>query len=134
MRHSVYTVAARAAITCAGLVLALSAQAQNTTSSTTSVQAPTLPKVSTDANVPPATARKQEAELARGGPFRWNEEDVTPAARLRTIRKETAAALQENLGVCKADPAAERSACMKEARDTYQQEMAGAKARATSGQ
>jgi hypothetical protein len=56
------------------------------------------------------------------------------AARLRTIRKETAAGLQENLGACKSAPAAERSACVKEARAIYQLEMAGAKARAASGE
>ena len=72
--------------------------------------------------------------MARGDPARWQREDTTLAARLRTIRKETAAGLQENLGVCKAGPAAQRSACMKEARATYQLEMAGAKARAEGGQ
>lgn len=101
-----------------GALLALSAHAQ----------------VSTDANVPPATASKQAAEIARGDPSRWHQEDTSVAARLRTIRKEIAAGLQENLGVCKAGPAAERSACIKEARATYQLEMAGAKTRAASGQ
>ena len=90
-------------------------------------------QVSTDANVPPAAARQQAAELARGGPQRWDQEDTTPAQRLRTILKETAAALNENLGVCRSLPAAERPACVKEARATYQLEMAGAKARAASG-
>jgi hypothetical protein len=108
----------RAALACGALTLAISAQAQ----------------VSTDANVPPATARKQDAEVAQGGPARWHQEDFTLAARLRTIRKEIAAGLQENLGVCKSGPAAERAACMKEARATYQLEMAGAKERAASGQ
>ena len=56
------------------------------------------------------------------------------AARLRTIRKETVAALQENLGECKSRPAAERAGCVKEARATYQLEMAGAKARAASAE
>ena len=132
MQDSIITVVSRAAITCATLLLTISVQAQTATPAP--AHTATLPKVSTDANVPAAAARKQEAELARGGPLRWNEEDVTAAARLRTIRKETAAALQENLGVCKGGAAAERSACMKEARDTYQQEMEGAKARAASGQ
>ena len=108
----------RALFAGVALVLAFSAQAQ----------------VSTDANVPPATAKKQDAEIARGDPARWHQEDATMSARLRTIRKEIAAGLQENLGVCKSGPAAERSVCMKEARDTYQLEMAGAKARAASGQ
>ncbi|MES2319430.1 MAG: hypothetical protein V4631_18270 [Pseudomonadota bacterium] len=86
-----------------------------------------------DQNVPAATAQKQAAEISRGDPPRWHQEDSTPAARLRTIRKEIAAGLQENLGACRALPAAERSACVREARATYQLEMAGARARAASG-
>ncbi len=107
----------RALLACGALVLAGLAQGQ----------------VSTDANVPPATARQQAAEIARGDPARWHQEDTSVAARLRTIRKETAAALQENLGACKSEPASERAACIKEARSTYQLEMAGARARAASG-
>ena len=111
---------ARAAL-CAGTVLlALSAQAQQ--------------PVSSDSNVPAATARKQAAEVANGGPARWNTEDVTVEARLRTIRKEAAAGLQENLGNCRAMPAAERGACTREARASYAEEMAGARARAASSQ
>lgn len=91
-------------------------------------------QVSSDANVPPAAARQQAAEIARGGPSRWDQADNTPAERLRTIRKETAAALNENLGVCRSQPAAQRSACVKEARATYQLEMAGAKSRAASSE
>jgi hypothetical protein len=102
----------------AALVLAVAAQAQ----------------VSSDQNVPAATARQQAAEVSNGGPARWQQEDTTVAERLRTIRKETAAGLQENLGNCRSLPAAERSACVREARTIYQQEMAGARARAASGQ
>ncbi len=109
----------RTLFACGAVVLAVSAQAQT--------------QVSTDANVPPATARQQAAEIARGDPARWHQEDTSVAARLRTIRKETAAALQENLGVCKSAPAADRANCIKEARATYQLEMAGARARAASG-
>ena len=110
----------RAVVTCGIFAVVMTAHSQ--------VQA------STDANVPPAAARQQAAEIARGGPSRWEQEDTTPAQRLRTIRKETVAALNENLGVCRARPATERSACVKEARATYQLEMAGAKARAASGE
>lgn len=106
-----------ALLACGALVLAFSALAQ----------------VSNDANVPAATAARQAAEIARGDPTRWHQEDSTAAARLRTIRKETAASLQENLEACKSVPAAERAACVKEARDTHRLEMAGASARAASG-
>ncbi|MFL6658845.1 MAG: hypothetical protein ACJ8GW_12285 [Massilia sp.] len=107
----------RAMLGFAALLLALSAQAQE----------------STDQNVPPATARKQAEEIANGTPARWEQPDTTVEARLRTIRKETAAALQENLGVCRAKPANERSSCVRDARAIYTQEMAGARTRAMSG-
>lgn len=87
--------------------------------------------VSSDSNVAPATARKQALEVANGGPARWNIEDKTVAARLRTLRKEIAAGLQENLGNCTSMPSSERSACAREARAIYREEMAGARARAT---
>ncbi len=110
----------RSALACAALLAGLSAQAQT--------------PVSSDQNVPPATANKQAAEISRGDPARWHQEDRSLAERLRTIRKETAAGLQENLGNCRALPAAERKACVREARATYATEMAGARARAASGQ
>jgi hypothetical protein len=119
--HQPVTNPLRALAGATALLLALAAQAQST--------AP----VSSDQNVPPATASKQAAEIARGDPARWHQEDRSVAERLRTIRKETAAGLQENLGNCRALPAAERSACVREARATYQLEMAGARARAASG-
>lgn len=84
---------------------------------------------SSDQNVPAATARQQAAEMARGDPARWFREDATAAARLRTLQKEIGAGLQEAQGNCRRMPAAERSACNKDARATYQQEMAGARAR-----
>lgn len=88
---------------------------------------------SSDSNVPAATARKQVAEVAAGGPARWQTEDSSVQARLRSIRKEAVAGLQENLGNCRAMPRAERAACNREARTIYQQEMAGAQARAATG-
>jgi hypothetical protein len=107
----------RAVIVGGAMILALSAQAQS----------------AGDQNTPPAVVKQQEAEIARGDPPRWHQPDATVAARLQTIRKETAAGLQENLGACRKLPAAERAACVKDARAIYQQEMAGARARAVSG-
>lgn len=83
---------------------------------------------SSDQNVPAATARQQAAEIARGDPARWFREDRSARERLRTLHKEIGAALQESQGNCKRQATAERAACLKEARATYQQEMAGAKA------
>ena len=118
--HQTNKLLVRAALCASTVLLTLSAQAQQ--------------PVSSDSNVPAATARKQAAEVANGGPARWHTEDVTVQARLRTIRKEAAAGLQENLGNCRAMPAAERSRCTREARANYAEDMAGARARAASGQ
>lgn len=85
-------------------------------STTTTVVTPTQ-------NTPAPIVRQQHAEIAKGDPARWHQEDVTMAARMKTMRKEAAAALQENMGACRSMPAAERSACVREARSTYQQEM-----------
>lgn len=92
-----------------------------------------VPQDSSDQNVPPATARKQAAEVATGDPQRWYREDATPSARLRTLQKEIAAGLQEAQGNCKRQPTAERAACMKAARATYQKEMAEARGKAMAG-
>ena len=83
---------------------------------------------STDSNVPVATAQKQAREIAHGDPARWFREDPSMAARLRTLQKEIGAGLQEAQGACRKMAAAERAGCMKEARSTYQQDMAGARA------
>ncbi|MES2322768.1 MAG: hypothetical protein V4633_10945 [Pseudomonadota bacterium] len=111
-----------AALALGAALLALSAQAQ------------TVPKTSSDLNLPPETLRQQKAELAKGDPQRWFAQDTTAAARLKTIHKEIAAGLQESLGACKGLPVGERPACNREAKAIYQQEMAGAKARAMSEQ
>lgn len=87
-------------------------------------------QVSSDQNLPPAVARQQAAEVAQGDPARWYQEDVTPEMKLRTLRKEIAAGLQENLGACKSLPAPERRSCQQEARAIYQQDMAKARAQA----
>lgn len=103
------------ALACAVLAFAGAANAQSAPEST-------------DANVPPATAQKQAREIAQGDPARWFREDTTAAARLRTLQKEIGAGLQESTGACRKMAAGERAGCMKEARATYQQEMAGARA------
>ena len=118
--HQTKKLLARATCAVSAILLSLSVQARQ--------------PVSSDSNVPAATARKQAAEVASGGPSRWHTEDVTVQARLRTIRKEAAAGLQENLGNCRAMPAAGRGVCTREARVTYAEEMAGARARAAAGE
>jgi hypothetical protein len=84
---------------------------------------------STDANVPPATARKQAREMAQGDPARWFRDNAGMGARLRNLQQEIGAGLQEAQGACRQMAAAERARCSKDARATYQQDMAGARAR-----
>lgn len=88
--------------------------------------------VSTDSNVPPATAAKQAREMAQGDPARWFRENPSMAGRLRNLQKEIGAALQESQGACRKMAASERGACMREARATYQSDMAGARAQVMS--
>ena len=113
------------------LLATATAQAQQADQPAASAQATATvaPQDSSDQNVPAATARKQAAEVATGDPQRWYREDATPAARLRTMQKEIAAGLQEAQGNCKRQPTAERAACMKTARATYQKEMAEARSK-----
>ena len=85
---------------------ALAAQASNTT--------------------PPQNAQLQKSEIAKGDPARWYQDDTSPAAQLRTLRKEISAALAEANLACKQGPAAERRSCLKEAQATYRQDMAKA--------
>ncbi|MGI4842574.1 MAG: hypothetical protein ACRYF7_04595 [Janthinobacterium lividum] len=92
-------------------------------------QTPTQARTSNDSLVDPAAASKQAREIAQGDPARWYREDATSQARMRTLQKEIGAALQEARNACKKAPAAERNACMQEARATYQRDMAQAKAR-----
>ncbi|RZA31242.1 MAG: hypothetical protein EOP92_32175, partial [Lysobacteraceae bacterium] len=65
----------------------------------------------------------------RGDPARWYREDTSRQAQLRTLHKEIGAALQEAKNACKKAPAAERNACLQQARTVYQQDMAQAKAK-----
>jgi hypothetical protein len=92
--------------------------------------APAEAQESRDSNVPAATAAQQHAEIARGDPSRWYQEDRTVQARLRTLHKEIGAGLQEAQGNCRRLPAAERGACLREARAVYQHDMAQARTQA----
>lgn len=101
-----------------------------TQSAPADTSASTAPAVqdNTQGVTPPAVAQQQKKEIAHGDPGRWYRHDSTAADQLRTVRKEIAAALQEATLACKREPAAERNACLKEARSTYQHDMVNAKA------
>jgi hypothetical protein len=60
-------------------------------------------------------------------PARWSKEDATPQARYQTASKEASAAYRENMSQCRIAPQTGRSACMKEAKAIYQQELQNAK-------
>lgn len=73
---------------------------------------------------PPQNAQLQRQEIARGEPARWSQSDSSTAEQTRTLRKEIGAALAEARQACNKGPAGERSACLKEAQHTYQDDMA----------
>ncbi len=95
---------------------------------TLSVHAQTQSQPSSDALVDPVAARQQAKEIAQGDPARWYREDTTRQAQLRTSQKEAGAALQEARNACKKGPSAERKRCEAEARATYQNDLAQARA------
>ncbi len=73
---------------------------------------------------PPQNAQLQRQEIAKGEPARWSQGDRTSAEQARTLRKEIGAALAEAKQACQKGPAEQRSACMKEAQQTYKDDMA----------
>jgi len=73
---------------------------------------------------PPQNVQLQHQEIAKGDPARWYQADRTRAQHEHTLRKEIGAALVEARQACHHGPASERSACLKEAQATYQQDMA----------
>ncbi|WP_229414471.1 hypothetical protein [Zemynaea arenosa] len=76
---------------------------------------------------PPNVVANQQRELAHGDPHRWFNDDKTLQARLQTLRKEIGAAYAEAKIGCQKGEAANRSACMAEARQTYNHDMANAR-------
>jgi hypothetical protein len=79
-----------------------------------------------DNAVPPAVANQQKAEIAKGDPSRWYKGDTSYQARLRTLKKEIVAAYDQAKRACTTGPASERAACLKDARSTYEHDLAQA--------
>ncbi len=73
---------------------------------------------------PPQNAQLQRQEIARGEPARWSRPDASSAEQARTLRKEIGAALAEAKRACQQGPAPERGACLKEAQQTYRDDLA----------
>jgi hypothetical protein len=78
----------------------------------------------TSDTTPPAVAKNQAREIAHGEPARWQKADRSMQAQIATKRKEIGAALNEAKVECKQMAASERDECMREARATYQEDMA----------
>ena len=92
------------------------------------VQAQPRPQANDDSTVGAAVQARQAGEIRRGDPARWHQGDASRQARLQTLHKEIGAAYAEAKKACGARPAAERGACLKEARATYEQDMKNAPA------
>jgi len=91
-------------------------------------QAQSQPQANDDSTVASAVKVKQAGEIRSGEPSRWLKEDPTRQARLKTLQKEIGAAYAEAKNACRESAAAERPACLKEARATYEQDMKNAPA------
>jgi hypothetical protein len=93
-----------------------------------SAAAQNQPQANDDSTVGQAVKAKQASEIRRGDPARWQQDDASRQARLRTLQKEIGAAYAEAKNACRSSPAAERDACQKDARATYEQDMKNAPA------
>lgn len=62
-------------------------------------------------------------------PARWTQEDVTPEQKYETARKESVAAQQVALDLCKKMPQADQALCLAQTRLEYEKEMADIKAK-----
>lgn len=70
------------------------------------------------------------ASAQAGDPARWYQEDATPRARAATSTKEAGAAYREAQIECRKDGPAARSACLREARSIFRQDLADARQQA----
>lgn len=60
----------------------------------------------------------------QSGPARWYKGDSTKQQRTATLKKEINAAYAEQQSACRHESSGQRSACLKQARQTYQHDMA----------
>ncbi|HEV7814128.1 MAG TPA: hypothetical protein VGP06_03390 [Janthinobacterium sp.] len=75
------------------------------------------------AQMPP---QNDDAGPRASDPQRWYVNDATRQEQLRTLRKEIGAAYQQAQKECKQMAAPDRAACLKDARNTYKQDMSNA--------
>lgn len=91
-------------------------------------QAQTQGQPFNDSTVDKSVAVKQAKEIRKGDPARWHSEDTSRQARLRILQKEIGAAYEEAKNACRETAASGRSACLKEARASYERDMKNAPA------
>ena len=80
---------------------------------------------------PPPEVRWPEPPIPE--PERWTQEDVTLEQQFETARKETIAAHQEAVNVCKTLYASEQAECLLQAKTELESELAKLKAKARFG-
>lgn len=66
-------------------------------------------------------------EAQGADPARWYQEDMTPQARFKTLKKEAGAAYREAVLQCRSAERGERAACLREARANFQNDMTAAR-------
>lgn len=81
----------------------------------------------TEGVTPAAIAKQQRAEVAKGTPKRWDRAPGSEQARLNIQKQEIAAAYAEARTACQKMSSAERSQCLKDARQAYQDDLRNAK-------
>jgi hypothetical protein len=64
--------------------------------------------------------------MAAKDPARWTQGDSTRAQRMATLKKEINAAYAEQQTTCKRKSSGKRDACLKQARQVYQRDLANA--------
>jgi hypothetical protein len=80
-----------------------------------------------DSTVAPAVVQHQQQEIRKGDPDRWYKQDATQQARLRNLQKEINAAYAESKAACREQPKDQRASCLKDARTTYESDLANAR-------
>jgi hypothetical protein len=74
-----------------------------------------------------ANAQENRELTPAGEPARWFQEEMTPVAYFKTLKKEAEAVYQESAIACKRMDSARRNECLRAAKDTLQQDMAAAR-------
>ncbi|MBC3919987.1 hypothetical protein H8L32_21130 [Undibacterium sp. CY18W] len=71
-------------------------------------------------------AEPNDAVTQQGDPARWYQEEMTPMAYFKTLKKEAEAVYQESSIACKQMGKKDAGPCLRAAKETLQQDMAAA--------